>query len=104
MHRFGTILTKSLQCVLRAYAYVVSPFLGRNCRFYPTCSSYAHEALERHGAAKGIVLAIKRILKCHPWSRQAWNDPVPLRIAWKELLGYKRASPDCSLDREAQKK
>ncbi len=58
-----TILT----FLLRAYQLVLSPLLGPKCRFFPTCSNYALEALRVHGAAKGSWLATKRVCKCHPW-------------------------------------
>ena len=51
---------------VRFYRLVISPLIGSNCRFHPTCSSYTLEALEKHGAIKGGRLAVKRILKCHP--------------------------------------
>ncbi len=78
-----------LQYLIKAYSFVVSPFLGRNCRFHPTCSSYAHKALEKHGAFKGIFLIFMRILSCHPWSKRDFSDPVPERFAWRDFLGYK---------------
>ena len=51
---------------VRFYRLVISPLIGSNCRYHPTCSSYALEALEKHGAIKGGRLAVKRIIKCHP--------------------------------------
>lgn len=54
--------------VIRAYQQLFGPFLGGNCRFYPTCSQYAAEAIERHGAGRGSWLAIRRLLRCHPFS------------------------------------
>ena len=62
--------------ILRGYRYVVSPLLGPRCRFYPSCSEYAIEAIERHGVASGGWLALKRISKCHPW-HEGGVDPVP---------------------------
>ncbi|EPZ14608.1 hypothetical protein M622_18280 [Thauera terpenica 58Eu] len=61
---------------LRFYRYAISPMLGRNCRFYPTCSEYAIEAVERHGALRGGLLAAKRVGRCHPFNRGGY-DPVP---------------------------
>jgi len=62
--------------LIKAYALLVSPFLGRNCRFHPTCSNYAHDAIDKHGAIKGSWHAIKRISKCHPWDKSDPIDPV----------------------------
>jgi putative membrane protein insertion efficiency factor len=53
--------------LLRAYQLGLSPFLGQKCRFYPTCSNYALEAIRTYGAGKGGLLAVKRVCKCHPW-------------------------------------
>jgi putative membrane protein insertion efficiency factor len=62
--------------LLRAYQYLFRPLLGRNCRFMPSCSDYAIEAVARHGALRGGWLAIKRIGRCHPWHPGGY-DPVP---------------------------
>jgi hypothetical protein len=62
--------------LLRFYKYAISPMLGRNCRFDPTCSEYAIEALQRHGAFKGLWLATRRVGRCHPWQPGGY-DPVP---------------------------
>ena len=61
---------------VRAYQVALSPLLGRQCRFLPTCSHYAMEALERHGAVKGGWLAFRRMLRCHPFAAAGY-DPVP---------------------------
>ncbi|HQZ02564.1 MAG TPA: membrane protein insertion efficiency factor YidD [Thauera sp.] len=61
---------------LRFYRYAISPLLGRNCRFYPTCSEYAIEAVQRHGALRGGWLAAKRVGRCHPFNPGGY-DPVP---------------------------
>lgn len=58
------------------YRAVFSPWVGFNCRYQPTCSAYALEALEKHGAAKGSALAARRICRCHPWGGDGY-DPVP---------------------------
>jgi putative membrane protein insertion efficiency factor len=62
--------------IVRLYRFAISPWLGANCRFEPTCSSYAIEALEIHGVLKGTCLAVKRIGRCHPWGGAGY-DPVP---------------------------
>ncbi|MBL8435515.1 membrane protein insertion efficiency factor YidD [Aquabacterium sp.] len=62
--------------LLRVYRYAISPMLGRNCRFVPSCSEYAVEAVERHGALKGGWLAARRVCRCHPFSGGGY-DPVP---------------------------
>ncbi len=69
-------MRRFLVALIRAYQYVLSPWWGRQCRFVPTCSSYAIEAVERHGALLGLWLAARRILRCHPW-HPGGVDPVP---------------------------
>jgi putative membrane protein insertion efficiency factor len=54
--------------LLRAYRFAISPLYGQVCRYYPTCSAYALEAVERHGAVRGSWLAARRVLRCHPWA------------------------------------
>lgn len=67
-----------LRALIRGYQYFLSPMLGPRCRFYPTCSEYAAEAIQCHGAARGSLLAAKRIVCCHPWHAGGY-DPVPGR-------------------------
>jgi putative membrane protein insertion efficiency factor len=62
--------------IVKAYQKVLSPFLGGNCRFYPTCSMYMVEAVQKYGAVKGGWLGLKRIRKCHPFNPGGY-DPVP---------------------------
>jgi putative membrane protein insertion efficiency factor len=64
------------QLLIRLYQWTVSPLLGPRCRFYPSCSQYAHEALARFGFARGSWLAVKRVARCHPF-RPGGFDPVP---------------------------
>ena len=66
----------ALRFLIRAYRYFVSPLLGPNCRFYPSCSEYAEEAIARHGALQGSLLAARRLACCHPWHAGGY-DPVP---------------------------
>ncbi len=65
-----------LIALLKGYRYAISPLLGNNCRFVPSCSEYAVEAIERHGSGRGSWLAMRRILRCHPWCDGGY-DPVP---------------------------
>jgi putative membrane protein insertion efficiency factor len=65
-----------LLALIRGYQYLFRPFLGSNCRFAPTCSDYAHEAVSTHGAVKGSWLALRRVLRCHPYHPGGY-DPVP---------------------------
>jgi putative membrane protein insertion efficiency factor len=65
-----------LKFLIRGYQLALSPLLGPNCRYYPTCSQYAIEAMETHGSLRGTWLAIKRISRCHPWHEGGF-DPVP---------------------------
>lgn len=58
---------RALMALVRAYRFFLSPWLGSACRFEPTCSAYALEALERHGAAAGSYLTLRRLARCHPW-------------------------------------
>jgi len=62
--------------IIDAYRWLLSPWLGSNCRFYPSCSTYAREALALHGACRGSWLACRRIGRCHPWHPGGY-DPVP---------------------------
>lgn len=71
-------MQKILVSLLRLYVYLVSPMLGTHCRFHPSCSRYAIEAVTRHGAARGTLLTLKRLSRCHPWHPGGF-DPVPER-------------------------
>lgn len=70
------IATALLVLPIRFYQLAISPHLGANCRFTPTCSQYAIEALRTHGPLKGLWLALRRISRCHPWGGSGY-DPVP---------------------------
>lgn len=74
----GKFPSRMLIFSVKAYKLILSPYLGRNCRFYPSCSTYAVEAIERHGALRGTWLSMRRILRCHPWNAGG-PDPVPER-------------------------
>ena len=74
-----SIAEKSLKFLilylLKIYKFTISPFIGTNCRFLPSCSDYAYEAISKQGVIKGSILAIKRLTKCHPWGKSGY-DPI----------------------------
>ena len=69
-------MRRLLLIIIRVYQWTLSPLIGRSCRFHPTCSAYALEAIERHGALRGLVLTLRRLARCHPWGGSGY-DPVP---------------------------
>ena len=69
-------MTRLLLLPIRFYRYAISPLMAPHCRFHPSCSCYAEEALRRHGALAGLCLAGRRLLRCHPWAAGGL-DPVP---------------------------
>jgi putative membrane protein insertion efficiency factor len=71
-----SLLVAPLVVMLRCYRYAISPMLGSNCRFHPSCSEYAIDALKRYGVGKGLWLALRRIGRCNPWHPGGF-DPVP---------------------------
>jgi putative membrane protein insertion efficiency factor len=74
--REAFIVKRLLIGLLGVYRYALSPWLGSRCRFHPSCSCYAQEAIELHGVARGSFLATSRLLRCHPWHAGGY-DPVP---------------------------
>ena len=72
INKFLTFFVISL---INLYKYLISPFLGNNCRFLPTCSEYTKEAIIKFGLIKGTSLGFKRIIKCHPWGKSG-HDPI----------------------------
>lgn len=68
-----------LAAAIKVYRYLVSPLLGPNCRFAPSCSAYALEAIERHGPWAGTWIALRRIGRCHPWNPGGYDPVPPLR-------------------------
>lgn len=74
--RNATLMKRLLLALIAVYRYAISPMLGRRCRFFPTCSEYAENALRKHGLGKGSWLALHRLCRCHPWNPGGY-DPVP---------------------------
>ncbi len=73
--------------LIRFYQICISPLFPPQCRYYPSCSAYALEAVRRFGALKGMLLALSRLLRCHPWARGG-IDEVPETFEWKRLPSY----------------
>jgi len=80
--RKPTVAARILMAAIGFYRMVISPLLGPRCRFYPSCSAYALDAMRAHGAARGTWLAACRIARCHPFNPGGY-DPVPPRGAWR---------------------
>ena len=70
------MVSASLRSFIRLYQLLVSPLLGPRCRYWPSCSEYAEQAIHEHGPARGLLLALRRLLRCHPWGGSG-VDPVP---------------------------
>ena len=79
-------MKRAVQFMLRCYKRFISPMLPHACRFVPTCSEYAMEAIEHHGVLRGCVLAAGRLLRCHPFARAGY-DPPPQQVQRRDLLG-----------------
>lgn len=71
--------------IIRAYQYVISPYLAPGCRYSPTCSEYSIEAFQRFGFFRGLILSVRRILSCHPW-HHGGHDPVPTSFTLKKSI------------------
>ena len=76
LRRLTHLPARMLVLLVRGYQLVLSPHVGGGCRFTPTCSNYAIEALKRYGAVKGSILSIHRILRCNPWGGHGYDPPV----------------------------
>ena len=73
-----------LMLLIRIYRKLISPLFPPCCRYYPTCSAYALQAVERFGAVRGLYLAVSRLLRCHPWARGG-IDEVPAHFSWRRI-------------------
>lgn len=82
------MLNLLLRSLIRAYQLLISPLLLPSCRYLPSCSEYAAEAIQTHGSLRGGWLALRRLLRCHPWGGSGY-DPVPARAA------SPHSCPDC---------
>lgn len=78
---FATSMQRVLLALLRGYKFVLSPYLGNRCRFMPSCSEYAREAIQYYGAARGSYLAFKRVCRCHPFAAGGVDPLPPLNLS-----------------------
>lgn len=91
----------AVRVLIRGYQLTISPVLGPRCRFWPSCSDYALQAVQTHGPARGLVLGARRLLRCHPWCEGGF-DPVPPTgptAVQREIRGNCRQSSDSSVRR-----
>ena len=87
--------------LLRGYRFAISPLYGEVCRYYPSCSAYALEAVTVHGSVRGSWLAVRRVLRCHPWAAGG-VDQVPPRTSSRRRHGYRRAKHPDSISQRIQ--
>jgi putative membrane protein insertion efficiency factor len=71
-------IKQSLILLIKVYRYILSPWIGQQCRFWPSCSCYAEQALLQHGILRGLLLTCRRLTRCHPWHKGGY-DPVPTK-------------------------
>jgi putative membrane protein insertion efficiency factor len=95
-------MAKGLILLIKVYRLLLSPWLGSHCRFYPSCSQYAMEALEKHGILQGGWLALKRLLRCHPWYAGG-VDPVPEVNSCSTPMVSEQRESDAVLSRQHTK-
>lgn len=77
MGKTRTMLRKIVCFPIKMYQYLISPLLKPSCRYYPSCSQYAESAVRQHGITKGLWMAIKRVLRCHPWAQGGYDPVLP---------------------------
>jgi len=86
-------MRKVLIALIKVYRFTLSPFIGQHCRFTPTCSQYATEAIEQYGSIKGSWMAAKRLSKCHPFHTGGW-DPVPENGVSEDTVSANQTTSD----------
>lgn len=91
----GKIVTKTLSLLIHGYQLLLSPLLGSHCRYYPSCSHYAVTSINRFGVIRGGWLALKRILRCHPW-HEGGIDEVPVMLHKQTLCRHQHTEDSIS--------
>lgn len=93
------MIKSTLLALIRGYRYVLSPWIGNGCRFWPTCSEYAMQAIEQYGVLRGIWMMLTRLARCHPYSAGG-VDPLPQQFSWRCWRCANRDSePSSTFDR-----
>lgn len=77
MGKISLMLQQVICLPIKLYQYLISPLLQPSCRYYPSCSHYAESAILQHGVSKGLWMAVKRLLRCHPWARGGYDPVLP---------------------------
>ncbi len=77
MGKINHLLRKMICLPIKFYQYLISPLLKPSCRYYPSCSQYAESAINQHGISKGLLMALKRLLRCHPWAQGGYDPVLP---------------------------
>jgi len=90
------MIKKILIAVIRGYRFILSPWVGNACRYWPTCSEYSMQAIESHGALRGCWMMLIRLARCHPYSAGG-VDPVPLQFSWRCWCHSEDVAPPLSL-------
>jgi putative membrane protein insertion efficiency factor len=90
-------MKKLFLALIRLYQLTLSPFMGRSCRYYPSCSAYMKTSIERFGAARGVTLGAKRLCRCHPFTKGGY-DPVPEEYPSKLSQGCGRTAPSKQME------
>jgi len=86
--KFKRKIVSLIGLFIKTYQYSLSPFLGENCRHYPSCSNYSLESFNKHGLLKGMLLSFFRLLRCNPWGLGGF-DPVPENVSFKNISSFK---------------
>ena len=86
-------MKRLLILLLRGYRFLISPLYGQVCRYYPTCSSYALEAVETHGAMRGSWLAARRVCRCHPWAEGGVDHVPPIKRSMRDASSFMSLRP-----------
>lgn len=89
----NSLINKPFLLLIKGYQYFLSPLIGTQCRFHPSCSNYAYQAIEQYGLVKGSFFTLKRLLRCHPWAKGG-IDEIPQYITHQSIHCHSQNTPD----------